>query len=290
MGSHSALKFMLLFSTTLSSSCDGGKVLIYPVDGSHWLNMKILVEAFHSQDHQITVLRSSTSWYISETSPHYTSITVAQEQSQNIESQDLMSVSLKRSLQIHQNKGSIWAFLEFYWNLFSMVRDNHQTVANLVITVFENKALIQELRKTGYDLFLADPSFPGGVLLAHYLRLPLVFNVRWLFNGEAHFSIAPSPLSYIPEFAPEYSDKMDMFQRFNNIIYHVSDKFMRHKGAPHLRTKSYQWPWYAYHSLNVIAVLGAFGFLIIASIWMSCRYFIRRFMGIRKSTFKSKGE
>ncbi|XP_070765773.1 UDP-glucuronosyltransferase 2B20-like [Enoplosus armatus] len=228
MESYPALAFVLLFSATLSSTCDGGKVLLYPVDGSHWLNMKILVEVLHSRGHQITVLRSSTSWYVSEFSPHYTSITITQEQSQNIESQDFMNSFLKKSIEIRRSEGSLWAFLDFYMNLYSMIRENQQVVAKLVISIFENKTLIKELRETGYDLFLTDPAFPGGVLLAHYLQLPLVFNVRWLFNGEAHFAIAPSPLSYVPELFSQNSDKMDFFERLNNIIRHGMLVYMYH--------------------------------------------------------------
>ncbi|XP_051280047.1 UDP-glucuronosyltransferase 2B20-like [Dicentrarchus labrax] len=220
MGSYPALVFILLFSATLCFSCDGGKVLVYPIDGSHWINMKILVEKLHSQGHQITVIRSSTSWYVSEFSPHYTSITIAQEQSQNIESQDFMTSFLRRSIEIRRSIGSLGAFLDFYRNLFNMIGENQEVVAKLVISIFENKTLMKELKETGYDLCLTDPAFPGGVLLAHYLQLPMVFNVRWLFSGEAHFAIAPSPLSYIPELFSEYSDKMDFFQRINNIIRH----------------------------------------------------------------------
>ncbi|XP_040049999.2 UDP-glucuronosyltransferase 2B20 [Gasterosteus aculeatus] len=218
MESHPALAFLLLFSAALSSGCDGGKVLVYPVDGSHWLNMKILVEALHSQGHQITVVRSSTSWYVSEFSPHYTSITVTQEHTQNLESQDYMTSFLKRSIEIRRNKGTLWAFVKFYNNLFDMMGENHKVVAKLIVSIFENKTLIAELKEAGYDLFLTDPAFPGGVLLAHYLQLPLVFNVRWLFNGEAHFAIAPSPLSYVPHLFTDNSDKMDFFQRINNMI------------------------------------------------------------------------
>ncbi|XP_049920845.1 UDP-glucuronosyltransferase 2A2-like [Epinephelus moara] len=220
MGSHPALVFALLFSATLSSSCDGGKVLVFPIDGSHWLNMKILVEALHSQGHQITVLRTSTSWYVSEFSPHYTSITIPQEQSQNLESQEFMTSFLKRSIEIRRHKGTLWAYLEFYRNLFNMIGENQHTVAKLVVSIFENKTLIKELRETGYDLLLTDPAFLGGVLVAHYLQLPMVFNVRWLFNGEAHFAIAPSPLSYVPQLFSDFSDKMNFFQRVNNVIRH----------------------------------------------------------------------
>ncbi|XP_044065944.1 UDP-glucuronosyltransferase 2B20-like [Siniperca chuatsi] len=228
MGSYPFLAFVLLFSATLSSSCDGGKVLVYPIDGSHWLNMKILVELLYSQGHQITVLRSSTSWYVSEFSPHYTSITIPQEQSQNIESQAFMTSFLKRSIEIRRRKGSLWAFLDFYRNIFNMIEENQQVVAKLVISIFENKTLIRELKETVYDLFLTDPAFPGGVLLAHYLQLPLVFNVRWIFSGEAHFAIAPSPLSYVPELFSLHSDKMDFFERIDNIIRHSILVYMYH--------------------------------------------------------------
>ncbi|XP_068453609.1 UDP-glucuronosyltransferase 2B20-like [Clinocottus analis] len=220
MGSGPALAFLLLFSATLSSICDGGKVLVYPIDGSHWLNMKILVEALHSRGHNITVLRSSTSWYVSEFSPYYTSITIMQEQAQNLESQDFMTSFLKESIEIRRNRGTLWGFVDFYRNLFNMMGENQKVVAKLVVSIFENTTLIKELKETKYDLFLTDPAFPGGVLLAHHLQLPLVFNVRWLFNGEAHFAIAPSPLSYVPQLFTDNSDKMNFYQRIDNIIHH----------------------------------------------------------------------
>lgn len=168
---------------------------MFPVDESQWLNMKVLVKALHSQGHQITVLRSSTSWYISEFSPYYTSITIIHEESPPVESQDFMSSFLKRSV------------------VRSVLLQNQEVVAKFTSTIFENKTLIGDLNKTGYDLFLTDPTFPGGVLLAHYLQLPLVFNVRWLFSGEAHLAVAPSPVSYIPICFSHNSDKMDFFSK-----------------------------------------------------------------------------
>lgn len=227
MGSYPALLLVMLVAA-LSSSCDSGKVLVYPIDGSHWLNMKILVEALHSRGHQITVLRSSTSWYVSELSPLYTSITIEQKKTQNLESQDFMSSFLKKSIEIRRNRGSLWGFMDFYKNLFDMIRENQEVVAEFVVTIFENKTLIKELTDTGYDLFLTDPAFPGGVMLAHYLKLPTVFNVRWLFTGEAHFAIAPSPLSFVPQLFSHYTDKMDFFQRMNNLLCHGILVYMFH--------------------------------------------------------------
>ncbi|KAL3064746.1 hypothetical protein OYC64_000891 [Pagothenia borchgrevinki] len=65
---------------------------------------------------------------------------------------------------------------------------------------------------------------------------------------------------------------------------------MRHKGAAHLRTESYKLPWYAYHCLDVIAVFVAFGLLIIALVWVSCRCLIGCLIKTKKSISKSKNE
>lgn len=116
-------------------------------------------------------------------------------------------------------KSSLWTFVEFY-SLFKMVHENHQTVTKLVRRIFENKILIKELNETGYDLFLTHLAFPGVLLLANYLRVPLVYNVHWFFSGEAHYAIAPTPLSYVPVLFSHNSDKMDFFQRIRNIFYH----------------------------------------------------------------------
>ncbi|KAF7650941.1 hypothetical protein LDENG_00118440 [Lucifuga dentata] len=53
---------------------DGGKVLV-PVDGSHWVNMKVLIEELHSRGHNITVIHPISSLYIKAESPHYQSVT-----------------------------------------------------------------------------------------------------------------------------------------------------------------------------------------------------------------------
>lgn len=225
MGPYLLLPFTLLFSATLCP-CDGGKVLVFPTDGSHWLNMKILVDTLHSQGHELTVIRTSNSWYISENSPHYTSITIKQEQPQNIEDAALLAAFLKRSLEIRRRQGSIWSFLDYHQNLNNLIRESHMDTAKIVISILEDKTLIKQLNESRYDLLLTDPAFPGGPLLGHYLKLPMVFNARWAFNGEAHFSIAPSPLSYVPQIFSLNSDKMDFFQRVNNIISHMTLVYM----------------------------------------------------------------
>ena len=49
---------------------------MFPVDGSHWINMKVMIEELHARGHRMDVIRSSTSWYIKDDSPHYNTIVI----------------------------------------------------------------------------------------------------------------------------------------------------------------------------------------------------------------------
>ncbi|CAB1418224.1 unnamed protein product [Pleuronectes platessa] len=60
--------------------CHGGNILVFPIDGSHWINMKLLLEELHARGHSLTVIRGSNSWYIPEESPLYTSITIQMDE------------------------------------------------------------------------------------------------------------------------------------------------------------------------------------------------------------------
>ncbi|KAJ8406555.1 hypothetical protein AAFF_G00301290 [Aldrovandia affinis] len=65
----------------------------------------------------------------------------------------------------------------------------------MTVAMLEDRSLMKRLKARKYDMMLTDPAWGAGVLLAHHLQLPLVYNVRWIMNGEGHFAIAPSPVS-----------------------------------------------------------------------------------------------
>ncbi|KAM9408783.1 uncharacterized protein KZ484_001170 isoform 3-T3 [Pholidichthys leucotaenia] len=68
----------LLMLTFIPRPSQGGNILVLPIEGSHWINMEIILKALHSKGHNITILRSSTSWYIKDDS-YYNTITVPVE-------------------------------------------------------------------------------------------------------------------------------------------------------------------------------------------------------------------
>uniref|UniRef100_A0A4W5QLK1 UDP-glucuronosyltransferase n=1 Tax=Hucho hucho TaxID=62062 RepID=A0A4W5QLK1_9TELE len=195
----------------------GGKVLVFPVDGSHWINMKVIIEALHSRGHSVSVVRPSDSWYIKETSPHYSSISVDAPGGFD---EDFATVFVGRLLEIQREGKGAWARFKLEMELSVKAGEMHEKICEMLTYIFENKELMKSLQDAKYDLVLTDPAMAGGVILAHYLSLPVVFNVRWTIHGEGHFAIAPSPLSYVPMVGAEV-DFVFEFPRptMPNVIY-----------------------------------------------------------------------
>ncbi|XP_056232708.1 UDP-glucuronosyltransferase 2A2-like [Seriola aureovittata] len=196
---------------------NGGKVLVFPVDGSHWVNMKVIIEELHSRGHEITVLRPSDTWYIKPESPHYKSITI--NSSAGFDEKRFGSF-VTTMLNLRREGASLWTRMSLEYELITQFYQMHKKVLEMVGDIFDNPELMQSLHDAKYDMVLTDPAIGGGVLLAHRLALPLVFNVRWTIQGEGHQAIAPSPLSYVPLPGIELTDKMTFTQRLKNFLYY----------------------------------------------------------------------
>uniref|UniRef100_A0A8D3DA98 UDP-glucuronosyltransferase n=1 Tax=Scophthalmus maximus TaxID=52904 RepID=A0A8D3DA98_SCOMX len=163
---------------SLTQPCEGGNILVYPLDGSHWINMKILLEELHARGHNITVVRASTSWYIAEESPLYKSITLEMEEES---SENFFDSYLKEHMRMQREGASLLSF-------FKLTKE-----------------------------FL---SIATGVVLAKFLKLPTVLNVRWITSGDGQFALAPSPISYIPVPGSGLTDKINFMQRVKNLFFY----------------------------------------------------------------------
>lgn len=225
---------LLMASSSPSYSVMAGKVLVFPVDGSHWVNMRLLIEGLNARGHQVTVVRTASSWYVKEQSPHYESITVTLPEAINIEDQDFFVSFLSKMLEIQRGGGSPLAFAAFLWEMLNGLSGIHRQASQLAVEMFENTALMAQLREANYDLVLMDPGLPAGVLVAHELGLPTVFNVRWITSGEGHFVVAPSPISYVPTSGSTVPDNMTFVQRVKNCLHFVLNILIdRYVVSPH---------------------------------------------------------
>nr|XP_043870216.1 UDP-glucuronosyltransferase 2A3-like [Solea senegalensis] len=213
----SLLTLVVSLSILTSAGVQGGKILVFPVDGSHWINMNLMIQSLHARGHEVTVVRTATSWYIKESAPHYRSITVTLPEAISLEEEEFFVQLLTQTL-ANKREGSFISVVKLGWEMLTRLSGIHQQASGMVVQMFENKALMQRIRDAQYDVVLTDPGLPVGVLVAHELKLPTIYNVRWILSGEAHFAVAPSPLSYVPLTGHIVSDKMTFRQRAVNVV------------------------------------------------------------------------
>ncbi|XP_054626663.1 UDP-glucuronosyltransferase 2C1-like [Dunckerocampus dactyliophorus] len=216
----------LTASSLYVTAVSGGKVLVYPIDGSHWVNMKVIIEELHSRGHQVAVVQTNDSWYIKEKSLLYTSIILDVESGFG---KDFITSFVEQLLKLQREGNPAWTRFKLEMEQAEKASLLHEKTGKLLQWLFKKKDLVESLISAKYDLVLTDPGLPGGVILAHYLKLPLVFNVRWTSHGEGHFAMAPSPLSYVPMTGTGLSDKMNFFERVLNVLVFVFGEYQMAK-------------------------------------------------------------
>ncbi|XP_041659642.1 UDP-glucuronosyltransferase 1-2-like isoform X1 [Cheilinus undulatus] len=196
--------------------CDGGNILVFPVDWSPWINIKNLLVELHARGHNLTVIRDSHSLRIEEKSPFYTSITIPMKKGMENSIDDFIMENIK----VQREGASLLTVLKLIKNFFSIVFEIHEMWGDSLARILNDKNMVQSLLDAKYDLVITDPAVAMGAILAKYLKLPTVFTVRWITSGDGHFVIAPSPLSYIPAPGSGLTDKMTFIQRVKNFFYH----------------------------------------------------------------------
>ncbi|XP_072527922.1 UDP glucuronosyltransferase 5 family, polypeptide A1 [Salminus brasiliensis] len=231
---HHLVHIALWIIISAISGAYGGKVLVFPLDGSHWINMKVIIEKLHSRGHDLTVVRPSNSWYIKEESSYYTSITIPSEG--GFDEKFFVSF-VTRMLEIRRGGDSIWTRFLLELEIIFKFGDLHVDMIKIMTKIFDDETMMKSIQDAKYDVILADPAVGGGTLLAYHLNIPLVFNVRWTVHGEGHFAIAPSPLSYVPVPGAELTDKMTFLQRVRNVLCYIFTLFqITVITAPHYKT------------------------------------------------------
>uniref|UniRef100_A0A147A2Y0 UDP-glucuronosyltransferase n=1 Tax=Fundulus heteroclitus TaxID=8078 RepID=A0A147A2Y0_FUNHE len=215
-GNATAFLFLLLFLSWRVGH--GGRILIVPLEGSHWVNMDIMARALHAHGHSIDVLKTNKSWYIKDDSPNYKTITVPVARAFN---HDFIDPIVREIFEIERGKSFVMSFINLRVAMFKAMFDMHGIMSKMASIMLEDEMFMNSLKAKKYDLVLTDPAWGAGIILAHALHLPLVYNVRWVTSGEGHLTLAPSPLSYIPITGSGLTDKMTFLQRVKNLFFYA---------------------------------------------------------------------
>ncbi|XP_053925957.1 UDP-glucuronosyltransferase 1A9 isoform X1 [Cuculus canorus] len=201
-----AWTFLLL----LPGLSDGGKLLVVPMVGSHWLSMKEVVEKLSEKGHEVVVILPEVSWQMETTQAYTVKTYPVSLPLQDLDNafQQYAGAHLKEQtfpLNIPElYKYSVNVFKTF----FTQCRD-----------LFNSKETLQYISQSNFDAVLTDPAFMCGAIVANYFSLPFVFFMRG-FPCSLHYTApqCPNPLSYIPRLFTFNSDRMTFFQRVENAL------------------------------------------------------------------------
>ncbi|XP_049904933.1 UDP-glucuronosyltransferase-like [Epinephelus moara] len=188
----------------------GGKVLVMPVDGSHWLSMKILVKELITRGHEAVVLVPESSLLIHGSESYKTEIyqvsyTKAELDGKFAELQT--GVFLKPP-----------AITDLFINVQRLTNFTSIQVKGCE-SLLINQPLMSQLKEEGFDVVLTDPFLPCGSVLGHMFSIPVVYFLRGLpCELDSKANQCPSPPSYVPVFFSGNTDIMTFPQRVKNML------------------------------------------------------------------------
>ncbi|XP_043856827.1 UDP-glucuronosyltransferase 1A3-like isoform X2 [Dromiciops gliroides] len=189
----------------------GGKLLVVPTDGSHWLSMHKVVQELSLRGHESVVLSPELSVRIKE-APFYTLKTFPVNFSK-----DLFEELTESEFQLTFDPQPL---IKRFFNTVALFKRMNAMYFRFCADLVYNKELLKSLEEAHYDAILTDPIFPCGALVAQYLSIPAVYFLRGLpCHLDAESTQCPDPSSYIPRLATDNTDKMTFLQRVKNILY-----------------------------------------------------------------------
>ncbi|NXE97353.1 UD11 glucuronosyltransferase, partial [Menura novaehollandiae] len=196
----------------------GGKLLVVPMDGSHWLSLRSLLVALRQKGHQI--------------------LTVAPEVNLNVEASEYFvlrtyPVSLTRE-ELRARGRSFGSdlferkpFLQRITALYEKVQLISSLYASSCGSLLHDKDLMQHLQSSKFDAVLTDPVVPCGQILALHLSIPSVFFLRGLpCSLDLQAAQCPDPPSYVPRTFTDNSDHMTFIQLVENVVLKSLESFL----------------------------------------------------------------
>ncbi|CAJ0965385.1 unnamed protein product [Ranitomeya imitator] len=193
----------------------GGKLLVVPMDGSHWLSMRLVVEKLMQNGHDVVVVMPESSLTMGG-SEKYTILTfpvpyTSQEISANFQKLSKEHFTLPSHFP--------WIATAMLDSMMVVFNKFYQTCESLLL----NQQLIQKLRDEKFD---AIHFLLCGVILAEHLDLPNVNFLRGLPCGYDYDSAqCETPLSYVPRLFSKFSDKMTFIERVKNLMIKLLEPY-----------------------------------------------------------------
>ncbi|NXQ26109.1 UD11 glucuronosyltransferase, partial [Alaudala cheleensis] len=195
-----------------------GKLLVVPVDGSHWLSMREALDMLQQRGHEVVVVAPEVSLHIKPSKNFVMkmySVPYTQEE---------MERDFKAFLDTSFEEGS---FLERFFKVYEGMKKLGNMSVSSCEYLLQNQELMRYLEESKFDVLLTDPVVPCGVILAEHLSLPSVYFLRGVPCGlDFEATQCPNPPSYVPRAFSQLSDHMSFLQRVKNLLFDTQNLFL----------------------------------------------------------------
>ncbi|XP_043968425.1 UDP-glucuronosyltransferase 2A2-like isoform X2 [Gambusia affinis] len=202
-----------------AENSNGGKILVWYTEASHWINMKLVLETLVDRGHQVTVLVPSASMFMNSSEPsrfQYEPFDV-DVSVKDIEKafDDLLHFSIYEMDFMNP--------IQIYIKFTDLLKNNMNISLKFLDGVVKSEPIMKKLKEGNYDLLFADPIYPGYDLTAEILGIPFVLSLRFSLahHWERMCGQLPAPPSFVPAAMSKLTDKMDFSERLFNVLFYA---------------------------------------------------------------------
>ncbi|RXN28587.1 UDP-glucuronosyltransferase 2C1-like protein [Labeo rohita] len=208
---------------TVFGPAECGNVLVWFTEGSHWINLKIVLEALIDRGHDVTVLVPGTSLYMkAKDSDRFTyqpfNVSMDEQEMRDfIEEFLYFSVYEMDELNLLQIQKKVLEFTSKLQDMSIAYCDG----------VLKSPELMDKLRNGKFEVVLTDPIYQCSDIVAEELNVPLVYTFRLSIANVAERLCGqlPAPPSYVPGVMSKLTDKMSFTERIINMLFYLSQDF-----------------------------------------------------------------
>lgn len=189
---------LLPFLCCLGSAA-AGKVLVIPMEGSHWLSMKEVLIELSKRGHEIIVMApemktivDSSEWYTLKTYP----VPLKEE-----EMEDLLHSLTANSF---NDQPFIYRFLNI-WDIFKKSSAVFEVACS---SLLHNKEMMKFIEESKFDVMFTDPVTPCGQIIALHFSIPSAFFLRgypMCYRHSRRSESGPTvlrPTNVLPQYRP----------------------------------------------------------------------------------------
>ncbi|XP_073717010.1 UDP-glucuronosyltransferase 2C1-like isoform X1 [Misgurnus anguillicaudatus] len=197
-----------------------GNVLVYPTEGSHWINLKIVLETLVDRGHNVTVLLPDAVMVmnVKESDP-FNRVDFNMSMSSK-EMFDFLEEMLQFSMYEIEKLNTLQIITKFY-QLASKSLDMGLSYCDGIL---KSPGLLDKLQQGKFDVILSDPIYPCSDILAEKFNIPLVYTFRFSIANVAERLCGqiPAPPSYVPGTMSKLTDKMSFTERIASLLFYLS--------------------------------------------------------------------